>query len=370
MKILFLCGSLVYQKDVVGDYTRKLAGELIMQGSDCKLVALMDKEVLSDTVEIQEIDGVKIEVLRLPYDNGFHQNIQHSKNWIDFFNPDWISLQYVPFSFHHKGMPFGFQNALLPLVCNRNFHIMFHELWIGISIISPFKHKVFGFFQKRIAKKIIEKTKPKSITTTNILYNLVLQKAEINAIVLPLFSNIQKIKPDEIYFNSILTENKIIDISSCIFVGVFGTIYPQANIENVMYELHDSKNKNQKIVFLHFGRVGAFGKKELERLEDHFIGMVKFISLGELPSDKISTILQKLDVGISCTPSQHVGKSGVFAAMKLHGLKVEMSCGDVLPDYNTALQNQMPEFLNRPSEMWDVKYIAQQFLTTLNSANK
>jgi hypothetical protein len=29
----------------------------------------------------------------------------------------------------------------------------------------------------------------------------------------------------------------------------------------------------------------------------------------------------------------------------------------------------MPEFLNRPSEMWDVKYIAQQFLTTLNSSN-
>jgi hypothetical protein len=98
--------------------------------------------------------------------------------------------------------------------------------------------------------------------------------------------------------------------------------------------------------------------------------MIKFITLGELSSDKISTILQKLDVGISCTPSQHLGKSGVFAALKLHGIKVEMSCGEVLPDYNTALQNQMPKFLNRPSEMWDVNYIAQQFLTTLNSSNK
>ena len=370
MKILFLCGSLAYQKDGVGDYTRKLAGELIRQGNDCKLVALMDKEVLSDTHEFQEIDEAKIEVLRLPYENGFQENAKSAKQLIDSFNPHWVSLQYVPFSFHHKGMPFGFQHALLQLVCNRNFHIMFHELWVGISIISPFKHKVLGFFQKYIAKKIITKTKPISITTTNILYNLVLQKAEINAMVLPLFSDIQKIKPDEIYFNSILTENKITDISSCIFVGVFGTIYPQANIESLLCELHDSKNKNQKIVFLHFGRVGAFGKKELIRLEDRFTGMIKFITLGELSSDEISTILQKLDVGISCTPSQHVGKSGVFAAMKLHGLKVEMSCGDVLPDYNTALQNKMPEFLNRPSEMWDVKYIAQQFLTTLNSSNK
>lgn len=370
MNILFLCGSLEFQKDGVGDYSRKLAGELIKQGNVCQLVALMDKEVLTDTNEIQEIDGVKMEVLRLPYENGFHQNIQSSKQWIDSFNPEWISLQYVPFSFHHKGMPFGFHNALWPLVRNRNFHIMFHEMWVGISVISPIKHKVLGFFQKGIAKKIITKTKPLSITTSNVLYNLVLQKAEIKAMVLPLFSNIKKIKPDEIYFNSILTENKIDDISSCIFVGVFGTIYPQANIESVLCELHDSKIKNQKIVFLHFGRIGAFGKKELERLKDHFKGMIQFVELGELPSDKISTILQKLDVGISCTPSQHVGKSGVYAAMKLHGIEVAMSGGDVLPDYDTALQIKMPEFLNRPSEMWDVKYIAQQFLTTLNGSKK
>ena len=339
-----------------------------MQGNDCKLVALMEKEVLSDTVEIQEIDGVKIEVLRLPYENGFHQNIETAKPWVDSFNPQWVSLQYVPFSFHHKGMPFGFHDALLPLVCNRNFHIMFHELWVGISIISPFKHKVIGFFQKYIAQKIVSKTKPKSISTTNILYNLVLQKAEINAMVLPLFSNIKKIKPDEIYFNSILTENKITDISSCIFIGVFGTIYPQANIEEELMNLYESKEKNKKIVFLHFGRIGMYGKKELERLKDHFIGMIQFVELGELPSEKISTILQKLDVGISCTPSQHVGKSGVYAAMKLHGVEVAMSGGDVLPDYDTALQIKMPEFLNRPSEMWDVKYIAQQFLTTLNGS--
>ena len=123
MKILFLCGSLAYQKDGVGDYTRKLAGELIKQGNDCKLVALMDKEVLSDTHEIQEIDGVKMEVLRLPYENGFHQNIMHSKHWIDSFNPNWISLQYVPILFIIKECLLDFTT----LYC--------HWFTIGISIL-------------------------------------------------------------------------------------------------------------------------------------------------------------------------------------------------------------------------------------------
>ena len=370
MKILFLCGSLVHHKDGVGDYTRKLAGELIKHGNDCNLVALMDKEVLSDTHEIQEIDGVKIEVLRLPYENGFHQNIESAKSWVDSFNPHWISLQYVPFSFHHKGMPFGFHNALLPLLRNRNFHIMFHELWVGISVISPLKHKILGYFQKRIAQKIINKKNPIAITTTNVLYNLVLKNANINSTILPLFSNISKVEIDENYFNSILSQHNIEDASSCFFVGVFGTIYPKANIEDELKNVFDSKEKNRKIFFLHFGRIGLYGKKELARLKDHFIGMIQFIELGELPSDKVSTILQKLDLGISSTPSQHVGKSGVYAALKLHGVNVVMSGGDFLPDYDVELQNKMPGYLNRNPEMWDVKFIAQQFLTTLNSSKK
>ena len=368
MKILFLCGSLENQKDGVGDYTRKLAGAMIKQGKVCQIVALMDKVTLVDTHEIQKIDGVEIEVLRLPYENGFHQNLQSSKNLIDSLNPDWISLQYVPFSFHHKGMPLGFHNALLPLVRDRNFHIMFHELWVGISVISPLKHKILGFFQHRIAKQIINKTKPLSITTTNILYDLILNKANIKTTVLPLFSNISKVEADNNYFNSLLIQYNITDASSCYFVGVFGTIYPQANIEDELMNLYESKEKNKKLIFLHFGRIGVYGKKELERLKDQFIGMIQFIELGELPSDKVSTILQKLNLGISCTPSQHVGKSGVFAAMKLHDVDVVMSGGESLPDYDVELQNKMPAYLNRKPEMWDVNYIAQQFSSTLNSS--
>jgi hypothetical protein len=366
MKILFLCGSLENQKDGVGDYTRNLAGAIIKKGNVCQIVALMDKGSLEDTHEIQKIDGVEIEVLRLPYENGFHQNAKSTMQLVESFNPDWISLQYVPFSFHHKGMPFGFHNALLPLLRNRNFHIMFHELWVGISVISPLKHKILGFFQQRIAKQIINKSKPLSITTTNILYDLVLNKANIKPTVLPLFSNISKVEANNNYFNSLLTQYNITDPSSCYFVGVFGTIYPQANIEDELMNLYESKEKNKKIVFLHFGRIGVYGKKELERLKDHFIGMIQFIELGELPSDKVSTILQKLHIGISCTPSQHVGKSGVYAALKLHGVDVVMSGGEFLPDYDVELQKKMPAYLNRKPEMWDVSYIAQQFLTTLN----
>ncbi len=77
-----------------------------------------------------------------------------------------------------------------------------------------------------------------------------------------------------------------------------------------------------------------------------FEGRIKFLHLGEQSSENISNLFQILHAGISCTPAQHIGKSGVFAAMKFHGLNVILPEGVIIPEYEQEV-NQYREELQK-----------------------
>ncbi|HQU09596.1 MAG TPA: hypothetical protein PLV25_06515, partial [Opitutales bacterium] len=54
------------------------------------------------------------------------------QNELSKFSPDWISLQFVPYSFHSKGWCWQlekFLDIIAPIKCK--WQIMFHEIWIG-----------------------------------------------------------------------------------------------------------------------------------------------------------------------------------------------------------------------------------------------
>ena len=54
MKLIFICGSLEPGRDGVGDYTRRLAGELIRQGHQIAIIALNYKIIAMITKELQK----------------------------------------------------------------------------------------------------------------------------------------------------------------------------------------------------------------------------------------------------------------------------------------------------------------------------
>jgi len=247
---------------------------------------------------------------------------------------------------------------------------MFHELWVGISKISPLTHKVTGFFQRKIVDSIVHATTPKLITTTNRLYQSLLSARSIDSSILPLFSNIRVAPRDDLFVSKVYKELTIneSEIDQYLITGIFGELHSGAKIQKALTELlRCYKDENRKIVFIGFGKISAKGLNEFRRLENHLSDKIKFLHLGIQTEGHISNLLQLLDTAFSCTPSLHIGKSGVFAAMKLHGVRIVLPEEDTIPEYRLEIRKFNEEYMNRPSCNWNVSNIANHFSTLLSA---
>ena len=109
MKILFLCGSIEPGKDGVGDYTRRLCGSLMREGHQAQILSLCDTQANSFLTEIQVVEETEVLVKRIPMASHHKQRLVWTQETLKDLAPDYISLQYVPYSFHHKGLAFGCQ---------------------------------------------------------------------------------------------------------------------------------------------------------------------------------------------------------------------------------------------------------------------
>ena len=166
MRIVFLCGSLEPGHDGVGDYTLRLAGELQRQGHHPSIIALHDKLLHQKEAQIkQSNEPLEFNTLRLSNKLTWKERTIIAAEFIKQENPEWISLQYVPFSFQDKGLPIGLAKVLREIGHGKKWHIMFHELWVGMEMNSSFKMKLWGFFQKKTIKYIIKHLSPKVIHT-------------------------------------------------------------------------------------------------------------------------------------------------------------------------------------------------------------
>lgn len=368
MNIVFLCGSIEPGCDGVGDYTRSLALELISYGNEVAIISINDTYI-SDTTYNDKKSGNGLTVYRIPAVFSKNKRFFLAKKWLEEINPEWISIQFVIYSFNPKGLPWGIGKNLKEILGGRKCHIMFHEIWIGFTKISSLKHRIMGFFQRRILLSLVNQLSFCRVTTTNRLYQLILLENDVDADILPLFSNIPVAPVQHTFIKEVLENFSISDKTSheWVLAGIFGNLYPQAKLENAIRQLFDDTiSKQKKLAFIGFGKMNAEGLLEFKRLEQTFLGEVKFLQLGEQPAENVSTMLQMLNVGFSCTPTQHIGKSGVFAAMKLHGLKIILPTAEVIPEYDIEIKKYQQYFVNRPKNDWNVSYIATKFLKVLD----
>lgn len=305
MNILFICGSLERGRDGVGDYTRRLAAELIRMGHTCYIVALFDPYCTIDKKEVQECENKTIEVYRISNSTGYSKRLFITNQINKTFNPDCISLQFVPYSFNKKGLPVWLPLYLCKLKGKHKWHIMFHELWIGMDNESSTKHKVIGHFQKLLLYIMVQSVRSDFLSTQNKLYQSLLRATNIHAVVLPICGNI----PVQ------LLDNEAKEFMQFV---LFGTIHPGAPFHDFVEDLIVLlENIKRQIKFVFVGENGSEINNYKAILDKKSIA---YIVLGKQSEDVISKILLKSTFGISTTPYFQTEKSGIYAAYREHHL--------------------------------------------------
>lgn len=311
MKILFTCSSIEPGRDGVGDYTRRLAFELIKLGHAIAILALNDRHIRSVSEGQLEIEELKqIRTLRISPNISSKDKIKVSERFISNFNPDYLSLQFVSYGFNVKGLPFTLGKYLKRISQGRTWHIMFHELWIGIEDGANLKHKIYGAIQRYIILNLIKSLNPKVIHSQTHLYLYLLKDAGLTAKYLSLFGNIPQTAFNQQRPNT----------SHEISIAIFGGIHVNAPIQNLTFALK-TRTRDTGLPFkLNFiGRNGSEIKKWLMHCQESGI---ETEVLGELNETEISNVLSRCDIGIATTPMLLIEKSGSVAAMREHGLPI------------------------------------------------
>lgn len=309
---MLVCGSLEPGKDGVGDYSRLLSAELIQLGHDLRIIATNDKAATEVIREEQWQENTAVPVLRIPYGVTNRTRIAILQEEIDNFLPEWVSLQYVPYSFNRYGVPVDFALALRRIRFTGEWHIMFHELWIDQRGIWTPKDTTISYLQ-RLAVVLLQWVLGPSVKHTHLpAYQTKMLPLGVTTLALPLFANIRPVK------------TSVTSPPSKVFrLGFFSQMNLKPEIIRFIKELANwlQGTENQELEILLLGG-GADKVNLMKKGLLSSIPMATIKPLGFLPSEELSQHISTLNLGI--TPVRHhaIGKSGTVAAFLSHGVPV------------------------------------------------
>ena len=106
MRLAFIHSCLEPARDGVGDYTRLLAAECARQGHPTCILALNDPFATA-----AELEG-PIPELRLGPSLPWPERLRLARAFLDRFRPDRLSVQFVCYGWHPKGIAFGIGRRL------------------------------------------------------------------------------------------------------------------------------------------------------------------------------------------------------------------------------------------------------------------
>jgi hypothetical protein len=320
MKMIFICGSLEPGKDGVGDYIRRLASELIKDEHQVSVIAFYDRYALQKTEILHSINEKSFQMMRLPASLPAKQRLLLSAALIRNFNPDWISLQYVGFGFHKYGLPIDLFK-LRNIINDAKLHIMFHELWCGMSPLAGVKERILGRLQMAFIKLLVLKLKPAKVFTNVAAYSDYLKQFQITSTLAPIFGNIETsdIGSEEEWLH--LTQKiSITDLQKkdWFIVGFFGAVYPCTGLEPLIGQAAQyAESIGKKFGILRIG-------KENERLQNiiNNIKNVHYWTTGILVPAMVNRLMNYVDCGVITTPANKLDKSGSAIAWLERGIPV------------------------------------------------
>ncbi|GAB5559648.1 MAG: hypothetical protein SynsKO_12950 [Synoicihabitans sp.] len=301
---MFLVPGLEPGVNGVGDYSRRLATEMTNLGWAPCLVSLNDSAVPESTTESIPTRNSKIAVTRLPATWSIERKQTELSHLVASHHPEWISLQFVNYGFGERGLVGAFIRLIHPIVRKTRWHIMFHELWLGLDVKSSLKDRVWGEIQKRQILKMIRLIRPATIHTHAHPYSSVLTCSGVTPGHLPLFANLP-VK---------LSANKEILDADVINVAVFGTLHPQWDPRAALSSLLSYAEHRDRPVFLRFfGRSGPHKTSSIERLRQYFGDALTIITQPILPDSDLILELEQSHLAFATTPLALWEKSGSIA---------------------------------------------------------
>ncbi|MEP6668728.1 MAG: glycosyltransferase [Chthoniobacter sp.] len=331
MRIAFVTSCLEPGRDGVGDYTSLLAEECAHRGHIVTRIALND----GHAGEVIEAEGL----MRLPSSLGWDERCARARRRLEDFSPDWVSLQFVAFGFHPRGLVGRIASHVLALLIGWPVHVFLHELWLGEECGAAWKHRVLGWMQRRGLLAILRALDVRVVHTSNSAYVQLLRGHGIPAGRLPLFGSLP-----------LPVLEKPRDTDSLTFV-FFGTLHPVWPPEPLFTHL---RTLRRSITLCHLGEIGA-GATLWERLENEWGRDFNFLRGRHLSPQAIADIFAAADFGVATTPWALIGKSASVAAMLDCGLPVIVNRDDVqyagLPDEPAETPLLMKMSANLPAQL-------------------
>jgi hypothetical protein len=329
MQVTLIAGGLEPNCDGVGDYTRWLALESTRQGARCRLLALADRHISAPIAG----DGLSgRETKRLPFSMPWAERLRLAEQFLAAAPTEWVSLQFVPYSFQRWGIASKLVRSLPELVGDARLHVMFHELWIDGTASA--RKRLVSAAQRRTVLALANY--PQALVhTSNPTYQHALAQHGVQAERLPLFGSIPVARSDAASWLSPLLEGVGCDALASegrrthwwLFT-LFGTLHPVWPPQPLLDQLQSAAAAaGKRVALISAGRPGAgeFIWKDMAAMHG---ARVPMLQLGEQPASRISELFNTADFGIATTPFALIGKSATVAAMLDHGLPVVVNRDD------------------------------------------
>lgn len=388
-RIAFICSCLEPGCNGVGDYTRNLAEECLSRGVPCAIISIKDHYVSQNPTKSHYTEDHVLNTIRFKDAFESKESTESLRHFLRYFRPTVISLQFVPYGYQARGLPFTLAKLIKELYGPVDFHCMFHETWIGFHKKASLWEKFIGALQKRCIKSLLDTLSPISIHTHTLKYQKQLKDIHYEAKILPLFGFIKRCEPVDFeeWFYPFINERglKINASNKDTFwmLGIFGNlppIWPPYPLLNYIQEA--SKANNKQPVLVHFGHMVA-GQKLWKKIQKDNKDWLTVLELGPLLSSQVWTVLRALNFGIAATPYSLIHKSASTAAMVDSGLPVIVNRMDIEPENNQEdilpphsliipmsadLPEQLPRMKHQDPQS-KLPEVAEQFLSDVEATS-
>lgn len=306
--ILFVCGSMEPGRDGVGDYTRLLASELKKRGYRVSIIALRDKFIHESFIEKQEQSGIPLEVLRCTITDKLKVRGALAKKYANNFNPDWISLQFVPYAYSTYGVPIGLGAVIRSMNQNAKIHMMIHESYLTGKL--SLKLNMVRIGQILGVKNLVKDLKPDVVHTSIPSYQKLLKDIGVNSDKLGLFGNLPIVRHQP--------EHKPNEQLKAVYFGIGPQESSFGKFSKGISQLIEKSGRSVELIFC--GSLGEIGEQFLDFLNAQNIEGLQITSLGRMESDDLSALFFQADFGVARVKPGLLGKSGSAIAMLEHGL--------------------------------------------------